>query len=246
MGGVNGHDLAAMAQADLAAKGAVERAFALGADLPGYLGGLCYRKLKRRQQRRAEARFAALAAGLGAGDIALDLGANIGDLTAILAAKGATVHAYEPEPATFALLAARFADAAHVHLHQAAVSDREGTASLILPAAFAERPRSASKAASIAHDRYRGAGHIARQVAMHDIRAILRALPKPPVLIKMDIEGAELAVLEAMRADGLMSPRTAVFVETHERLDPASLPRVRALRDWARHHAAGYVNLNWG
>ena len=62
----------------------------------------------------------------------------------------------------------------------------------------------------------------------------------------MDIEGAELAVLEAMRKNGLVGPRMAVFVETHERLDPASLPRVRALQKWGREEALGYVNLYWG
>jgi len=243
---VSGRALAAMAQADLSPMGAVEQVFAIGADLPGYPGAVFYRKFKRRLQRRAEARFAELSRALGPGDIALDFGANMGDLMALLAANGSSVHAYEPEPETFALLSARFADAANIHLHQAAVFDREGTAELILPASFREKPRSASKAASIAHDRYLGPGHIAHSVRMRDIRAILRALPKPPVLIKMDIEGAELAVLEAMRQDGLVGPEMAIFVETHERLDPASLPRVRALQNWARSEAAGYVNLHWG
>lgn len=243
---MSGRDLAALAQADLSPMGAFERFFAVGAVLPGYPGAVCYRKLKRRLQRRAEMRFSELARALGPGDIALDLGANVGELTALLAANGATVHAYEPEPETFALLSARFAGAANVHLHEAAVSDSDGVAELILPASFREKPRSASKAASIAHDRYLGPGHIARSVPMRDIRAILSALPKPPALIKIDIEGAELGVLEALRADGLLGPETAVFVETHERLDPASLPRVRALQNWARHEAPGYVNLHWG
>lgn len=246
MGRVSVTDLAAMAKADLSPNGMIEHVFAIGADWPGYAGAVCYRKFKRRLQRRAEARFAALAASLGPDDIALDLGANMGELTALLAANGASVHAYEPEPATFALLTARFAGMVHVHLHQAAVSDRDGTADLVLPASFHDNPRSASKAASIAHGRYLGDGHITHQVAMRDIRAILHALPKPPAVIKMDIEGAELAVLEAMRADHLLGAKTAVFVETHERLDPASLPRVRALQHWARHGAPGYLNLQWG
>ena len=246
VGGSNERDLAAIAQADLSPIGTIETVFAAGANLPGYPGAVCYRKLKRRLQRRAEARFLELCCALSPGDIALDLGANIGDLTVHLAANGATVHAYEPEPETFGLLSERFAQSANVHLHQAAVSDRDGTTELILPASFREKPRSASKSASIAHDRYLGPGHIAHNVIVHNISTIICALPKLPTLVKMDIEGAELAVLEAMRKDGLAGPRMAIFVETHERLDPESLPRVRALQKWAREEALGYVNLYWG
>ncbi|WP_416916314.1 MAG: FkbM family methyltransferase [Roseicyclus sp.] len=238
--------LAHFARHDLWPIGPVEGLFAAGSDLPMALGAICFRKLKRRLMARAEERFDALAAALGPGDIALDLGANVGDMTAKLAATGAEVHAFEPEPATFALLAERFAGQANVHLHQAAVSDRDGTTTLILPASFAERPRSASKAASIAHGRYAVAGHIAHEVETRDIRAILAGLTKPPRLIKMDIEGAELAVLAAMRAAGCFHDGLAVFVETHERLDPATYADVRALTLWARTAAPGYVNLNWG
>jgi FkbM family methyltransferase len=238
--------LAGPARQDLRPQGAIEAVFAFGATLPGYPGAVFFRKLKRRLMQRAEARFQAFAAALGPGDVVLDLGANVGDMTALLAAGGAEVHAYEPEPETFALLQARFAGAANVHLHQAAVSDRDGTTELILPASFAEKPRSASKAASIAHDRYKRDGHFAHSVATCDIRKIIAALSSRPCLIKMDIEGAEIVVLDAMREAGLFGEDLAVFVETHERLDPATYPTVRALQDWARGRAPGYVNLNWG
>lgn len=235
-----------LARRDLWPVGPLERLLAAGCDLPLGLGAICFRKLKRRLMGRAEARFDALAASLGPGDIALDLGANVGDMTAKLAATGAEVHAFEPEPATFALLRDRFAGMGNVHVHQAAVSDRDGTTTLILPASFAEKPRSASKAASIAHSRYAVAGHTALDVETRDIRGILAGLGKPPRLIKMDIEGAELAVLGAMRAAGLFHPGLAVFVETHERLDPATFADVRALGRWARQDAPCYVNLSWG
>lgn len=238
--------MAELAQKDLWPSVPAERLFCAGVDLPAGIGMVFFRKLKRRLMKRAEHRFDQLAAALGPDDIALDLGANVGDLTLKLAAGGAEVHAFEPEPATFRLLADRFADMPNVHLHQAAVSDRDGQVELVLPASFTELPRSASKAASIAHRRYAGEGHHAHLVQMRDIRDVLRALRKPPVLIKMDIEGAELMVLSAMRDAGLFHDGLAVFVETHERLDPESFGRVRALHRWARSEAPGYVNLNWG
>lgn len=250
MGGVTRPAAARMIAEDLHPRGAVERAFAFGARYaPGKLRWIFYRKLKRRLQRRAEARFADLAAALGPGDIALDLGANVGEITDMLLAGGAQVHAFEPEPESFGILLERFGDLVNVHLTEAAVADYDGEADLVLPASFAENPRSASKAASIAHDRYRAEGST-RTIRVCDIRGVLASLPARPALIKMDIEGAELAVLEALRAADALGPETAVFVETHERLDLSTLPRVQALQAWARgdgtEAARAYVNLYWG
>ncbi|MFM7443241.1 MAG: FkbM family methyltransferase, partial [Tabrizicola sp.] len=61
------------------------------------------RKLKRRHKRdlrhaRAEGMLAGIAAMLRPGDVAVDCGANRGDVTAVLAASGAVVHAFEPDP----------------------------------------------------------------------------------------------------------------------------------------------------
>lgn len=140
---------------DLRPHGAVEALFAAGANLPGKLGWICFRKLKRRMAVRGRVRFMEIAASLGKGDIAIDLGANVGELTELLAANGATVHAFEPEPQTFSILQEKFGALHNVHLHNAAVSDFDGTTELILPASFADIPRSASKAASIAYDRYK-------------------------------------------------------------------------------------------
>ena len=246
MGGMTDADLQEFSAIDLSPADPVEMFFALVEKGPGAIGAAGYRKLKRRLQHRAEERFRQLSADLRPGDLALDLGANVGEVTAVLSATGAEVHAYEPEPETFTILKRRFADTPHVILHNAAVSNRSGAAELVLPASFTDRPRSASKAASIAHDVYRGPDAQTRTVPVLDIREILAGLPRPPRLIKMDIEGAELDVLDAIRRDNLLEPGMAVFVETHERIDPAALPQVRALQSWARTDAAGYVNLNWG
>lgn len=239
-------DIAALIAADLRPQGPAERAFALLSRWPGAVGAIGYRKLKRRMQHRAEARFQAVAAELGVDDIALDLGANVGDLTALMARGGATIHAYEPEPATFALLCERFAGQGNVTAHNAAVSDFDGTANLVLPASFADQPRSASKAASITHDRYRTGDHFETETPVVDIVAMMRALPRPPKLVKVDIEGAEWTILDALRKAGLLTGGMRLFVETHERLDPATLPLVRDWQTWASRQSDVYVNFYWG
>ncbi|WP_227284646.1 FkbM family methyltransferase [Boseongicola sp. H5] len=239
-------DIVTMIAEDLRPSGTAEAWFSALARLPGGIGAVGYRKLKRRQQRLAEARLEALSAALGPGDIALDLGANVGDVTDLLAQGGATVHAFEPEPETFALLSARFADQPNVHPHNAAVSDYDGTAALVLPGSYRVSPRSASKAASIVHDRYRDGDHVETETRVIDIAGFVRDLPRRPSLIKIDIEGAEWKVLAALQAAELLSDGVCVFVETHERLDPSTLPLVRRQQAWAARQTDVYVNLYWG
>jgi FkbM family methyltransferase len=73
------------------------------------------------------------------GDLVVDVGANVGYLTSLAAARAGdrgAVIAYEPHPHVFELLAANVArwsgrsGVASIEIHEAAVSDRSGTANL--------------------------------------------------------------------------------------------------------------------
>ena len=58
---------------------------------------------------------------MGPDDIAVDCGANVGDVTQLLAETGATVHAIEPDPVAFNQLSDRFINRSNVILHNFAV-----------------------------------------------------------------------------------------------------------------------------
>jgi len=94
------------------------------------LGGLAGRVRRALRPTQLERRVAAL--GIAAGDLAIDCGANVGNVTAALASRGAFVHAFEPNPDAFAVLAGRFRDSPSVVLHPQAVLDRAGRARLYL------------------------------------------------------------------------------------------------------------------
>jgi FkbM family methyltransferase len=72
----------------------------------------------------------------GADDLALDVGANIGYFTMLLAARCRDVWAFEPYPGVGERLARNVAGRPNVTVYDVAVSDREGTANLGLPADF--------------------------------------------------------------------------------------------------------------
>lgn len=184
--------------------------------------GARLRKLTRRQRKKAAAlRFEAILAKLGPADLCVDCGANVGDVTARLAATGATVHAFEPDPAAFASLRARCAGAANVVLHEAAVGVVEGRARLHFARGRDMEMAHGSVTSSLLTDSHRVDPGSGVEVAVIDFPAFLEALPKRPSVVKIDIEGAEVELLEALRDRGLLTSMGVVFVETHEKQAPA-------------------------
>ncbi len=212
--------------------------------IPGY-GRKFYHDLERHFAPRAMDRFMAVAEALGPGDLALDLGANVGDITDLMSKGGAEVHAFEPEPETCAILRERFEGRSNVHVHEAAVSDFDGTADLILQSSFKHDPLKASEASSIVHEFLRNDEVDPRRVEVMDIRRILRKFKTPVKVMKIDVEGSEWSILEAMREAGLMDRAEAIFVETHEHIDHSIY---RTLQKRHRRYASTkstYVNLFW-
>ena len=106
-------------------------------------------KLRRREKRnlrhaRAHGFLDGVLALLRPGDIAIDCGANLGEVTTLLADTGAEVIAFEPDPYAFARLGARFAGGANVTLHQKAVSTGAGRVRLMRAANFDDNPKGGS------------------------------------------------------------------------------------------------------
>jgi FkbM family methyltransferase len=224
-------------------EGPLEAALDLGRALPGRVGHFCDRKLRKRWRRRHSGAFDALLETLGPGDTVIDLGANVGTVTRRLAATGAHVHAFEPDPDTFAALAQAVGAMPNVTLHEAAAGARADRLTLHRSPRLDANPRKYSQSASLVHD-LGGAGGVSVEVV--DFPAFISALDRDVALVKIDIEGAEWDLLDALRASPALDRIDALFVETHERHDyPRLRPRLDALQHWAERIDRPYVNLFW-
>lgn len=199
--------------------------------VPGYFGATVRRKIKRRMVKRSVEDFNACVQRLGASDVVLDLGANLGTFTAILAKTGAEVHAYEPDPHCFDQLQARFAGVPNIFLHNKAVAAEAGTFLLRRTRGFADSPDMESQGSSIAvndPEIYDENNSIAVDtLAFNDV---VKAFDRKVALIKMDIEGAEFAILDRIMSAPDALPIDAMFVETHERSFPDRVAQVWHLR----------------
>lgn len=224
----------------------MERTLAFLSKLPGHLGYIAFRKLKRRIGQRSETTFQDCVAQLRPGHIVIDLGANVGVITEELAATGAHVHAFEPDPETFQHLSARLAGHDNVTLYNAAAGGRDGTVTLYRPASWQDEKmrRSASKAVSVADNAAQRGFDASGDVEMIDFARFIKSLDGDVQLVKMDIEGAEWDVIDALetRAPGSFQ---AMFVETHERLDAATRPLVRRKQAEYAVQPSPYINLYW-
>lgn len=183
---------------------------------------------------------------LGPGDIAIDCGANLGVITKILGRNGATVHAFEPNPDAFRVLAEQTRGMANVHLHPEAVLDRAREMTLFLHVNYKLNPeRFSSRSSLIAEKRnVDAAGGV--KVKVIDLVEFILKLDGPVKLLKIDIEGAEYDLLNGLIDRGAIDRVDQVFVETHAHAIPSLQPVDKALRQRiADLGLAGKIDLNW-
>lgn len=154
----------------------------------------------------------ALRRHVGEGSVVYDVGANIGFFS-LLAARFAgptgAVESFEPLPAAAAGLRANIAlnDARTVHVHEVAVSAGSGRAELL-----------SVDEGSWSHLADRGWHPRTDAVLEVDLIALDELVAgglRAPDVVKIDVEGSELAVLDGMR-ETIESRAPAIICELHE------------------------------
>ncbi|MGB5870838.1 MAG: FkbM family methyltransferase [Albidovulum sp.] len=213
--------------------------------VPNAIGRSAGRKLKRRMAPRSLAEFEARLARLGPSDICLDLGANIGTISARLAATGALVHAYEPDPETFARLQENTRHLPNVVLHPKAVGQADGTVFLRRIKGFSADPSRHSLGSSVVFDDPAQFDDAPVAVEQVGFRRLLASFTGRIALIKMDIEGAEFDILNDIMDGTLPGNFDALYVETHENAAPARRAEIFRHRASAQRREHPHIDLFW-
>ena len=214
--------------------------------LPGKLGRLYERKYMRLQaQIEAQIEFEE-AIHRSEGMTCIDLGANIGEYTRKMASGTKQVIAFEPDPWAYAALQTNVADLDNVEIENAAAGTSERTVLLYRHARFEENPALNSQSSSVVSSKSNTSEEGAIEIQQVDFIRYLENLDEDIGLLKMDIEGAEVDLLEALfdRPD-ILNRIDHIFAETHETRIPGHEPRVKALRERARLIKQPYINLYW-
>lgn len=201
-------------------------------------------KLYKAPRRRAALR-AFDSIEVGSGDIAVDCGANIGDITARLAAGGGRVTAFEPNADAFGVLSARFKDSGGVECVHAAVADHAGIARLYLNRRYDRDPVEHSGGSSLLPTKRNL--DVSRYVDVEtvDLAAFIFGLERRVHVLKLDIEGAEFRVMNHLIDTGAIFLIDHVFCETHEYKAPGLAAERRALVLRLQRANIMHVNLDW-
>lgn len=181
------------------------------------------------------------------GEIAIDCGASIGDVTEELVKKGAEVCCFEANPVTFEFLSKRFGSNPSVQCFQKAVSDRAGKARFYLHEDFDgsdEKLRTANGSSLLEFK-----GNVRKdqpiEVETIDLCAFIESLDREIGLLKIDIEGAEIEVINRLIDTGLYKKARVILAETHERKIPELRVPTQKLRDRIKEMGISNIDLDW-
>lgn len=151
-------------------------------------------------------------AEIRADDVFWDIGANMGLYSCLVGAKidGGEVLAFEPAPVAELLERNLVLNQVSGGLRRVALSDVDGSGTLAV-----EADDSLDRQSTLA--RGRDTGFSKRPIPTRRAESLMAEGVSPPTVVKLDVEGAELAVLKGF-GDGLNTVRT-VYCELHpERL----------------------------
>jgi FkbM family methyltransferase len=199
-----------------------------------------------RQQRVEVTAFDAQVAQLQPGDVAIDCGANVGKFTVPMARSGAAVYAFEPNPDAYAQLLKNVAAYPNVTVFQAAVTTAPGPVQLYLHRYADDDPVHFSTGSSLVGSKRNVREDRSVTVEGMPFAQFLRGLGERRVrLLKMDIEGSEVDVLNQLLDEGLHHGIEQAFVEVHDRQIPALAEPTRRLRERLAALGANQFRLDW-
>ncbi|WP_165073936.1 FkbM family methyltransferase [Paludisphaera rhizosphaerae] len=146
------------------------------------------------------------------GDRFVDVGANVGMVSLLAASRvGATglVDSVEPNPTCVERLrsAVDRNHISHLHVHPCAAADVETEMTLFIPKFSGEEASLAAFDVAENDDRYERVC-----VKVRPVEAMLAHDPRPPILVKIDVEGYECSAVRGM-ADMLRQARPLVATE---------------------------------
>lgn len=178
------------------------------------------------------------------GDVVIDLGANVGLFSMYFAERSAIVHAFEPDPYAFKILSNHARPFKKLRLHQKAVFDKPGEMKLYRHKQFDSDANYAQSSTLMAEKR-NVSDSSTISVPVVDIGDFMRSIEGRIKLIKIDVEGAEAAILNRLIDTGDLERVDYVLVETHEDVVPGLREELDKLKRRLKENGYSQVDFSW-
>ena len=153
---------------------------------------------------------------LAPGSVAIDLGANRGQVSKYLIENGCEVHAFEPHPEAYEKMTTDLAGLSNITFLNEAAGTRNRKTKLFLHKKTSEKSKDYSKSSSLMHDKPNVSSELFVEIREIDFAEYLLSLDKPVDLLKIDVEGFEIDLINHLLDKEALQNTAKVFVETHE------------------------------
>ena len=206
---------------------------------------ICQTAIRRVTARRISHRNVKVFRSLSPGDVAIDCGANVGEVTARMAARGAEVFAFEPNPIAYETLCDRFEATKNVHCINKAVLDKNDTMRLFLHQRAEEDPLKWSTGSSLLECKKNVDGQNWVDVEVINIAEFINALGRNVRLMKLDVEGMEWKIINSLIDSGAINRIEKLLVEDHDEKIPELRDQGAAVRNRISELQLRQIDLRW-
>jgi FkbM family methyltransferase len=181
------------------------------------------------------------------GDVVIDCGANIGLVTEYFFRKGAEVYAFEPNIYAFDILNKKYETTPKVTCYQKAVSTSKSDKKmkLYLHEWSGINEIKYSTGCSLMSGKVNVNEKNYLLVDVVSLCDFIESLNKPVKVLKIDIEGSEIGLLNEMIDRNIAKDIPHIFAETHEKKIPSLREETEKLKRRIENNNLPNINLNW-
>ena len=202
-------------------------------------------KIGRKSRKKiAFIEFNRALSNLNKGSYVIDCGANVGEFTKLFLEKGFIVDAFEPDPIAINELKKKCKNNKNLNLFQSAVGLKDNTQKLFRYRKFDENDPYSTQGSSLL-DYRSGTNKPFVEIKVIDFINHINKQKKEISLLKMDIEGSEIEILNKIIDLNMHDKIKYIFVETHERFSHKLGLETARLKLRINNLNINNINLDW-
>ena len=199
---------------------------------------------RKSRKKNAFAEFNRALSNLNEGSYVIDCGANVGEFTKLFLEKGFFVDAFEPDPIAIKELKKKCKNNKNLNLFQSAVGLKDNTQKLFRYRKFDENDPYSTQGSSLL-DYRSGTNKPFVEIKVIDFINHINKQKKDISLLKMDIEGSEIEILNKIIDLNIHDKIKYIFVETHERFSHKLGLETAKLKLRIKKLNINNINLDW-
>ena len=196
------------------------------------------------RKKNAFSEFNNALSNLNKGSYVIDCGANVGEFTKLFLEKGFIVDAFEPDPIAINELKKKCKNNKNLNLFQSAVGLKDNTQKLFRYRKFDENDPYSTQGSSLLDYRSETNKPFV-EIKVIDFINHIKKQKKEISLLKMDIEGSEIEILNKIIDLNIHDKIKYIFVETHERFSHKLGLETAKLKLRIKNLNINNINIDW-